>query len=149
MKPLLVFDLDGTLIDSARDIANAVNIALLNHGKMPVDYSIVVSHIGEGLRGLLVSFFPEYLENDEMLNKIEQSFLKIYDEEMLKETHLYPGVFDFLNNWQGQMGIITNKRIDPTRILVKPWGFSICLGLKFTEPIVLQRKNRVHCPCRQ
>ncbi len=122
MKPLLAFDLDGTLIDSALDIASAVNKTLRRHGKSSVPYDTVVAHIGEGLRKLLADFFTEYAENIEMLNKIELEFLATYEEEMLKETKLYPGVLNFLNNWQGPIGIITNKRIGPTKILLRHLG---------------------------
>lgn len=122
MQPLLVFDLDGTLIDSAQDIANAVNKTLVRHGKSEVPYATVVSHIGEGLRALLVDFFPEHQGQTEILNKIEFEFLKTYEEEMLKETRIFPGVVEFLKSWQGPVGIITNKRIAPTKIIVEHLG---------------------------
>jgi phosphoglycolate phosphatase len=122
MKPLLAFDLDGTLIDSARDITNAVNITLLRHGKSTVPYDTVVAHIGEGLRKLLIDFFPEYLNLPDILDKIELEFLHCYEEEMLKETKVYPGVIDFLTHWHGPIGIITNKPIIPTKILVEHLG---------------------------
>lgn len=55
--PLLIFDLDGTLIDSAEDIANALNKTLRFYNKPTLPYDVIVAHIGEGLRQLLADFF--------------------------------------------------------------------------------------------
>jgi len=50
MNPLLVFDLDGTLIDSAPDIVTAMNQTLKNNGKSPLSDAQIIAHIGEGLK---------------------------------------------------------------------------------------------------
>ncbi len=112
--PLLIFDLDGTLIDSAKDIHLAINEMLWKHKKATVDYPTLVSHIGDGLKKLVNDFFPEYtIESDENLEKVNE-FLTIYENNMTQHTELYPGVFDFLESYKGPKAIVTNKSIHPT-----------------------------------
>lgn len=124
MAKLLCFDLDGTLVDSAKDIANAVNRTLIELEKPPLEYDLIVSHIGDGLRALLKGVFPEAPKGfDE--ESLVQRFLDIYEEEMLKSTTLFPGVEEFLLRWTqggGQIGIITNKNEAPAKILVQHLG---------------------------
>ncbi len=112
--PLLVFDLDGTLIDSAKDIHTAMNKMLSQHNRQQVSYPVLVSHIGDGLKKLVNDFFPEYplesKENDIQVNE----FLSIYEKSMVDHTTLFPKVFDFLQRYEGAKAIITNKNIQPT-----------------------------------
>lgn len=124
MKPLLVFDLDGTLIDSARDIANALNHTLVRHHKNPVDYATIVAHIGEGLRKLLADFFPEHKDRPDEQEKLVREFLDDYEQQMMTHTKLFEGVESFFKRWTGPIGIITNKNEIPARTLVKELGLS-------------------------
>ncbi len=112
--PLLIFDLDGTLIDSARDVQIAMNKMLLKHGKNSVDYPTMVSHIGDGIKKLVCDFFPEFeIESEENLQKVNE-FLTFYELDLTQNTTLYPGVADFLNSYQGPKALVTNKNIHPT-----------------------------------
>lgn len=122
MKPLLAFDLDGTLIDSAHDIVDAVNITLHRYHKSTLGHDLVVSHIGEGLRKLIRDFFPEYHHLPHRLHEIELEFLVVYEEQMFNKTKIYPGVVEFLQQWQGPIGIITNKNEAPAKALLKHLG---------------------------
>ena len=113
--PLLIFDLDGTLIDSAADIHIALNQVLKKYGRKQVALSTLITHIGDGLHKLVNDFFPEYeihsIENSE---KVEE-FLDHYKNEHLTNlTVLYPGVYDFLSGYKGPKALITNKSIKPT-----------------------------------
>ena len=117
--PLLIFDLDGTLIDSAPDIHFAINQMLRSHGRNEVDLETLISHIGDGLVKLVNDFFPEFpVDSAENAQRVEE-FLDIYrDEHLTSHTQLYPGVRDFLQRYSGPKAIVTNKNIDPTmRIL--------------------------------
>ncbi len=117
--PLLIFDLDGTLIDSAVDIHFAMNTMLQKYNRRLVDFPVLVSHIGDGLKKLVNDFFPEFAEESaENMEKVNE-FLNIYENNMLKHTCLYPGVFKFLNTYQGPKAIVTNKSIHPTRLLIE------------------------------
>lgn len=122
MNSLLVFDLDGTLIDSAPDIVVAVNRTLANHGKLTLKDDVIISHIGEGLKKLIADIFMTDNLPPAAIIELEMEFLRIYEEEMLNRTFIFPGVEAFLKSYQGPMGIITNKNIHPTKIILKHLG---------------------------
>ncbi|MES3039328.1 MAG: HAD hydrolase-like protein [Bdellovibrionota bacterium] len=115
---LLAFDLDGTLIDSAQDICNAVNKTVAHFNKPLFPDELIVAHIGEGLRKLLADLFPEAKENPAKADLLESVFLHHYEAEMLKTTTVYPGVEDFLTGFKGSIAIITNKNAGPAREVV-------------------------------
>lgn len=121
--PLLIFDMDGTLIDSAKDVQFALNQMLKNHGRSTVDLPTVVSHIGDGLQKLVNDFFPEYkIDSKETLDRVDE-FLDIYkDEHLTNQTSLYPGVAEFLANYQGPKAVVTNKNIHPTLQILEHFG---------------------------
>lgn len=113
--PLLIFDLDGTLIDSAADIHFALNKMLKKYKRREVDMETLISHIGDGLTKLVNDFFPEYdIQSQENTDKVEE-FLSLYSDEHLTDlTTLYPGVYEFLSHYKGPKALITNKNIKPT-----------------------------------
>ena len=122
MNPLLVFDLDGTLIDSAPDIVRAANMTLESFGKKALPTDLIVSHIGEGLSKLISDLFePDNLSAQEH-QAIYDRFLKTYEEQMTVETYIFPGVEDFLNSYAGKIGIITNKNERMAKIIIKHLG---------------------------
>lgn len=123
-QPLLVFDLDGTLIDSAPDIVVAVNRTLSNHGKKQLDDATIIAHIGEGLKKLLADLFiGDHLEPAAVIN-LEMEFLRIYEEEMFTRTRIFPGVENFLSSYEGPVAIITNKNELPAKAILKHLGLS-------------------------
>lgn len=122
MKPLLVFDLDGTLIDSAPDIVVAVNRTLQNHGKKVLSSEVIVSHIGEGLKKLLADLFIHDALSPSEVIELEMEFLRIYEEEMLNQTKIYPGVESFLESYPGPISIITNKNEGPAKTILQHLG---------------------------
>lgn len=115
MNPLLVFDLDGTLIDSAPDIITAVNHTLKNHGKKTLTDEVIISHIGEGLKKLIADLFLEDDLDPDAIIELEMEFLRIYEEVMLDQTTIFPGVEDFLKSYAGPIAIITNKNEHPAK----------------------------------
>ncbi|MEK2689741.1 HAD family hydrolase [Bdellovibrio sp. GT3] len=124
MKPLLVFDLDGTLIDSAPDIIVAVNRTLKNHGKTQLSDQVIIAHIGEGIKKLMADLFSgDNLKPSDVIN-LEMEFLRIYEEEMLNKTSIYPGVENFLHSYDGPMAIITNKNEQPARRIIEHLGMN-------------------------
>lgn len=124
-NPLLVFDLDGTLIDSAQDIAEALNHTLKKYGKNPLPYDTIVAHIGEGLRKLLSDFFPEAINNENHQRDLEFEFLQKYEEEMFNRTCVFPGVTEFLKNYSGPIAIITNKNERPAKQILNHLGLDL------------------------
>lgn len=124
MKPLLVFDLDGTLIDSAPDIITAANMTLQRHGKPKQSDEQITSHIGEGLRKLIDDLFINDQLPAEQLRAIENEFLQTYQTVMFEKTRIYPGVEEFLTQYDGPIGIITNKNVGPAKALVNHLGLN-------------------------
>lgn len=113
--PLLIFDLDGTLIDSAQDLQFSMNVMLSRYGRRSVDLPTLITHIGDGLVKLVNDFFPEFqLDSEENAEKVDE-FLRVYEQNLTKRTVLYPGVFDFLKNYTGPKALVTNKAIQPTQ----------------------------------
>lgn len=122
MKPLLVFDLDGTLIDSAPDIITAVNRTLANYKKQTLSDEFIISHIGDGLKKLIADLFiADELPPAEVI-EVEMEFLRIYEAEMFNKTKVFKGVFEFLETYDGPMGIITNKNERPAKAIIKHLG---------------------------
>ena len=113
--PLLIFDLDGTLIDSAADIHTAMNKMLTKYRRPTVALPTLTSHIGDGLTKLVNDFFPEYsLNSTENTARVDE-FIQLYQEQHLTEkTVLYPGFPEFLRSYAGPIALVTNKNIQPT-----------------------------------
>jgi phosphoglycolate phosphatase len=117
----LLFDLDGTLIDSAPDLGTAVNLlrAELDLGPLPLDQ--IRDYVGDGATMLVRRALPEPVFSEQHLRR----FLQLYDEHLLDQTVLYPGIDEFLIAHQGKnMAVITNKPIDLTMRLLFELGLT-------------------------
>jgi len=89
--PLLVFDLDGTLIDSRRDLADSTNELLAAHGAPPLPLEAVAGFVGDGARVLVErALTASGLALD--LDRALADFLAIYDRRLLVHTRPYPGI---------------------------------------------------------
>ena len=118
MIKLLIFDLDGTLFDTAQGITNAFNNLLVERGEAPIDRETIVSYIGTGLKDLLVRLGEEYVTRLGDMRKLEEDFKKHYNSNFLNESQLYPGVIDFLDSWEQKLAIVSNKQEYYVRELV-------------------------------
>lgn len=119
---LMIFDLDGTLINSAPDIIATVNYTR-NMLRLPkMEDKAIISLVGDGMEKLLERFLgPELQHRCEEAMTI---FLDYYEKHLLDNTTLYPGVTDILDffSWKKKV-IITNKRSRFTRKITD--GFAI------------------------
>lgn len=109
---LLVFDLDGTLIDSKRDLADSVNATRAWMGYAPIPDDHVYSYVGDGAPMLVRRALPGVSEED--LARALRYFLDYYREHMLDATTLYPGVreaLDRLHQAHVPLAILTNKPV--------------------------------------
>ena len=106
---LLIFDLDGTLIDSAPDIIATVNglMARRNLPSLPDDE--ITAAIGEGLRALVHKLFPEAKEGTPFKADLDREFLELYHLNMVKRTKPFSGVEEFLTDCPWKVAIVTNK----------------------------------------
>jgi len=132
---LLVFDLDGTLIDSARDLCNSVNAALEHMGRPHLPDEIIASFVGNGApmlvrRSLAVeNGVPPDEVHDEELATAYNFFLAHYREHKLDFTYAYPGVLESLealrlmpNGTPRAMAVLTNKPVRPARAICEGLG---------------------------
>ncbi|HKY63953.1 MAG TPA: HAD-IA family hydrolase [bacterium] len=108
MAPLLIFDLDGTLIDSKKDIANSLNFALEEEGMPTLPHEQIEALVGHGARTLVRDALGH--PSEEKVGRVFQSFWRRYLDHCLDETHLYPGVARFLaSHADWPMAVVTNK----------------------------------------
>ena len=98
MARLLVFDLDGTLVDSSRDIAAAANAAIgrVATGAPEIPLEAILSFVGEGAR-LLVERSLRHVGLDLPADEVLPVYLECYGERLLDTTRLYPGVAEALD----------------------------------------------------
>lgn len=137
MDDILIFDLDGTLIDSAPDLRKAANKVLSKHGRRPISMEETKKFVGNGAAKLMERAFratgKEVPDND--IEKLTQDFLAFYDGHEADETRPYEGVVATLETLKDKgyrMALCTNKPHQPTNNLLKDLGldrfFEIVLG---------------------
>lgn len=111
-RDLLIFDLDGTLVDSSQDIAVAANRTLETLGYNPLDIDTVKESIGWGVKMLLEGLMPD--EPDERIDEARRVFLNYYGERLTEHTVTYPGVMEAMEEFTRRgktMAIVTNKPV--------------------------------------
>ena len=109
---LLIFDLDGTLLDSKQDLADSVNATRAFMGLPPLPLNIVSSYVGNGAPMLVRRALPD--ADDWQLEEALRYFLDYYREHMLDATTLYTGVREALDRFHDArvpMAILTNKPV--------------------------------------
>jgi phosphoglycolate phosphatase len=115
---LIIFDLDGTLIDSRVDLANSVNYTRLHMGLSPLPHQLIFTYIGDGAAMLIQRALGDGLQ-EEAVKAALAIFMDHYKQHLLDHTVLYPGVASTLNNLSHlQLAVLSNKPVDPSlRIL--------------------------------
>ncbi len=117
---LLVFDLDGTLIDSKQDLANSVNAMLRALGRATLPDAVIASYIGDGA-GMLVRRALGDPSDEAVVDQALGLFLDYYREHKLDNTYVYDGVFAALDVLLSRadgaphsMAVLTNKPVNPS-----------------------------------
>lgn len=120
----LIFDLDGTLIDSKLDLAHAVNATRSNLSLPPLENDRVYSYVGNGAPVLIrKALGPDYSEED--VQKALEYFLTYYREHMLDNTVLYPGMRECLDRLRDDgllMAVLTNKPVRISTLILEGLG---------------------------
>ena len=121
---LIVFDLDGTLIDSRQDLVDSANALIVERGGRPLAAEVIARMVGEGAatlvrRALEAANLPP---DPASLRR----FLELYDERLLATTRPYPGILDVLDelSTDATIAVLTNKPEAPTRKLLDALGLA-------------------------
>lgn len=108
---LLVFDLDGTLIDSRRDLADAANALIVERGGTPLPVDDIAAMVGEGAATLVRrALHAASVRRDDVPEALSR-FLELYDERLLAHTRLYEGTSGMLEAVAARaaLAVLTNK----------------------------------------
>lgn len=123
---LVLFDLDGTLVDTAPDLAYALNQTLKRYGRDPLPFEKIRPHVSHGGVALIRAGFglePEHSDFQEY----RQEFLTIYEQNISRETTLFPGMQEVLIALEERgiaWGIVTNKPTWLTNPLMEQIGLA-------------------------
>ncbi len=132
----VVFDLDGTLLDTLRDLALSMNRVLERNG-LPVHPEDRYRYfVGDGASTLVRRAVPEDVRNDEeALKRLHRQFLQDYAEHWDSNTRLYPGIEEMLDALESKdlrLAVLSNKPHEFTQLCVKrflgSWNFDMVLG---------------------
>jgi len=126
---LVIFDLDGTLIDSRLDLVHSVN-ATLRHMKRPeLPEELIASYVGDGAPMLIRRALGDDADNDVLVRSGLEYFLAYYKEHKLDHTTVYGGVAEALASIRNgaqrpprKMAVLTNKPVNPSRAIVEALG---------------------------
>jgi N-acetyl-D-muramate 6-phosphate phosphatase len=142
-RPLrgVLFDLDGTLLDTAPDMHAALDRLLLEQGRAPLPFSAVRNHVSHGSRALVRLGFPDIDETRH--EPLKQRFLEIYAENLCIATALFPGLGELLDELERQglrAGVVTNKPAWLTDPLLDALGLRPRLATVISGDTLPQRK---------
>ncbi len=128
---LLIFDLDGTLIDSRLDLVHSVNAMLRHFGRPELPDEVVASYVGDGAPVLVRRALGDP-KDQKFLKEALDYFLAYYRVHKLDHTHVYEGIKKSLaaihasNGHQRKMAVLSNKPVHPSRAIVEALGMSHC-----------------------
>ena len=150
----VLFDLDGTLVDTAPDFIYTLNNLLLKYKKTPVDEKTIRSRVSDGARDLVrLGFEIDY--EDRHFEDLLEKFLKIYEKKLeTTESILYPTikkVLHTLNNNRKPWGVVTNKPQLYAKILLSRLGLLDKCGVLVCPEHVPRRKpdpEPINLACR-
>jgi phosphoglycolate phosphatase len=123
--PLIVFDLDGTLIDSRRDLTDSTNEMLESYGDRPLPVDQVAAFVGEGAKRL-VERALEAAGRDVPIAEALQRFRASYDRRLLVHTRPYDGIAAVVRtaSARARLAVLTNKPDQPTRRLLEAFDLA-------------------------
>ncbi len=131
----VIFDLDGTLVDSLVDIANAMNRTLMRFNYPTYDYDAYKYFVGNGLKTLVYQCLPDNKKEEEHVIECLGIMMEEYRKTVTEKTVPYPGIpelLDELSKLNIKMAILSNKADELTQKicsrLLNQWHFEIIMG---------------------
>ncbi len=137
----VLFDLDGTLIDTAPDMVAVLNQMQLAHGADPLPYERARANVSDGAIGLLRLAFPEAAESD--FEPLHREYLERYERSVCVESNVFPDMpelLDALDARQCPWGVVTNKPQRMTEPLLDALGLGGRLRCAVSGDTLPQRK---------
>jgi phosphoglycolate phosphatase len=132
---LVIFDLDGTLIDSRLDLVHSVNATLRHLGRPELPGDVIATYVGDGAPMLVRRALGDP-DDEEQVRRALEFFLSYYREHKLDHTQVYSGIPEALaaissarNGHPRQLAVLSNKPVNPSRAIVEALG----LGSFFTQ----------------
>ncbi len=126
---LVIFDLDGTLVDSRLDLVHSVNAALRHIGRPGLPDDLIASYVGDGAPILIQRALGGETVDEALVRKGLEFFLSYYREHKLDHTTVYPGIAEALaaiqhsaNGAPRKMAVLSNKPVNPSRAIVEALG---------------------------
>jgi len=122
----VLFDLDGTLADTAPDLAYVLNFQLRSHGRRELPESALRPYVSHGARGMLRAGFG-IETGDPAYAALRDEFLTLYEHNLFRETRLFPGMAELLDGLEERSllwGVVTNKLERFTIPLIQALGLS-------------------------
>jgi phosphoglycolate phosphatase len=122
LSRLIAFDLDGTLIDSRRDLADSANELIAELGGVPLPEDAIAGMVGEGA-ALLVKRALDAAAVDHPPQALAR-FLEIYDTRLVNHTRVYRGIMEALHSVRphARLGVLTNKPTAPTERILEAFA---------------------------
>jgi N-acetyl-D-muramate 6-phosphate phosphatase len=138
-----LFDLDGTLLDTARDMAAALNVLLAEEGRAALELAAVRPYVSNGAIALVRTGFPELLVGSAAFERLRERFLAHYRSALCVHTRLFPGFEQVLATLEAHAlpwGIITNKAAWLTEPLLASLGLGARAGCVVSGDTLPERK---------
>ncbi|WP_366184085.1 HAD family hydrolase [Flavobacterium ovatum] len=135
----VIFDLDGTLVNSLEDIGNAANIVLKNSNYPTHDYEAYNFFIGSGLRTTVARALPELAKNEAEIDRCYNEMMAIYSRDCTLSTKPFDGITQMLDQLKARglkLAVLSNKSDDLTKKIataIFPNYFEIIQGLSVEE----------------
>lgn len=141
----IIFDLDGTLLDTLNDIKNAGNLALRKHNYPTHSLEKYRNTIGNGMKKLVTDLAPSSID-ETMFKVLYQDFLSYYENEFTKTSYPYPKMNEVINTLKKQhynLAVLSNKKDQYTNILIN-MHFPNTFQLIYGERDMIPRKPNPH-----
>jgi phosphoglycolate phosphatase len=122
----VLFDLDGTLVDTAPDMARTVNRMRTHRGLAPVPVALVRPHVSNGARGMIVAAFGITTDNPDF-QAMREEFLELYADNLCIDSRLFDGMDALLRELEAAgiaWGVVTNKFERFARPLIEGLGLA-------------------------
>lgn len=119
----ILFDLDGTLVDTSRDISANINRAFEAMGYPKLTHETILSHVGYGAHFLvqecLRENYPDIKVDEKLVTEIWEKFRDFYRVHIIDEAQPYPGVVAFLEGEKRPLGVVSNKPEEMVRAVLR------------------------------